>query len=407
MILTQKQGQGVKAIQQWFKRGIGTFRLFGYAGTGKSTILKYALGELGLDPHEYVVMTATGKAAHVLRQKGTTNAINFHGLIYKLCGSNEGLVAKLTEELSSLEKSTDSFIQLGTGVVDRVEYMFRLKQKIKEAARLHFEFQPEALEGKRLIVLDEVSMVDEAVACDILSYNLPVLVLGDPGQLPPIGRPSVFIQGEPDIMLTEIHRQAWDSPIIELATRARKGEYLRLGSYGPGVSIRERPKHGEAFLEFDQVLAGKNETVKNMNRQMREAKGYLSPFPENDDERIICLKNNHDLGLFNGMFLRVTDRYLSSATTMHANVRDRDDVNAPRHYKPLGLGTFYDHKAPALGSDIIHASFGYCITTHKAQGSEWGNVGVIIELFAQTPGDNEKWLYTAITRASERLTLFK
>ena len=83
----------------------------------------------------------------------------------------------------------------------------------------------------KLIVLDEVSMVGEEMARDLMSFGKPILVLGDPGQLPPIKGEGAFTKDAPDIMLTEIHRQAGESAIIRLATMARQGEPIGFGQY--------------------------------------------------------------------------------------------------------------------------------------------------------------------------------
>src|SRR5437660_760849 len=89
----------------------------------------------------------------------------------------------------------------------------------------------------RLIVLDEVSMVDDEIAADVRSYGKKILVIGDPGQLPPVRGQGAFTRRKPDVFLSEIHRQAADSPIIRLATMARKGEAVPPGDYGPDVKV--------------------------------------------------------------------------------------------------------------------------------------------------------------------------
>ena len=96
-----------------------------------------------------------------------------------------------------------------------------------------FDLWDEAPASKaELIIIDECSMVDAELGRDLLSFGVPVLVLGDPAQLPPIQGGGFFTEAEPDAMLTEVHRQAQDDPIVRLSMDIRAGEYLEPGRYG-------------------------------------------------------------------------------------------------------------------------------------------------------------------------------
>ena len=172
------------AVSNWLKdkNGPQVFRLFGWAGTGKSTLARY-LAE-GVRGVKYAAFT--GKAALVMRKKGCRGASTIHSLIYTLVSEKEG------------------------------EPRFALDPESEAASA-------------DLIVIDEVSMVDEALATDLLSFGTKVLVLGDPFQLPPVQGAGFFTMAEPDIMLTEIHRQARDNPIIRMSVDIREGEYLENG----------------------------------------------------------------------------------------------------------------------------------------------------------------------------------
>ena len=93
----------------------------------------------------------------------------------------------------------------------------------------------------KLIVIDECSMVDAELGRDLMSFGVPVLVLGDPAQLPPIQGGGFFTEAEPDAMLTEVHRQAQDDPIVRLSMEIRAGERLEPGDYGETEVVRATP----------------------------------------------------------------------------------------------------------------------------------------------------------------------
>src|SRR5690606_6872894 len=122
----------------------------------------------------------------------------------------------------------------------------------------------------KLIVIDECSMVDEALGKDLLSFGTKVLVLGDPGQLPPVSGGGFFTEQEPDYLLTEIHRQARDNPIIQLAMHVREGKELMHGDYGAAQIIGRDAVTQDLVLGADQVLVGTNKTRKRYNQRLRE-----------------------------------------------------------------------------------------------------------------------------------------
>ena len=171
-----QQEEALKAVAFWLKQGEPqVFRLFGYAGTGKTTLARHLAEEAGGD----VVFGAfTGKAAMVLRSRGCKDARTIHSMIYR------------PKEVDSEEPS------------------FVLNE---QSAAAHAS----------LIIIDECSMVDEELGRDLLSFGKPVLVLGDPAQLPPVKGGGYFTEAEPDMMLTEVHRQAADNPIIRLSMMVR------------------------------------------------------------------------------------------------------------------------------------------------------------------------------------------
>jgi exodeoxyribonuclease-5 len=268
----------------------------------------------------------------------------------------------------------------------------------------------------KLVVLDEVSMVDDKMANDVLSFRRPVLVLGDPGQLPPIKGEGAFDRREPDVFLTGIHRQAAESAVIRLATMARLGEPIPYGQHDEFVS--KMSQHGvtaEQLLRGGQVICGMNRTRFNLNNAMRHAAGFNgSALPTGPGEKIICLRNRNDLGLLNGMFIELSQIVPDDETTFLAAIVTEDGESIGKDVLPLYAGHFLDHQQFDPNRDdrdwrikrrTVEATYGWAITAHKAQGSQWENVVVIDDKWGRSRADRNRWLYTAITRAESGLVI--
>ena len=149
-------------------------------------------------------------------------------------------------------------------------------------------------------MIDECSMVDAELGRDLMSFGVPVLVLGDPAQLPPIQGGGFFTDAEPDAMLTEVHRQAQDDPIVRLSMDVREGRRLEPGDYGETQVVRrDDARSRSACIDADQVLVGRNATRRAYNMRMRERRGFAEPLPMAGD-KLVCLRNNRRKGLFNG-----------------------------------------------------------------------------------------------------------
>ncbi len=256
-----QQEEALQAVSGWLKQTNGpqVFRLFGWAGTGKSTLAAHLAQ--GVKSVKYAAFT--GKAALVMRKHGAKGASTIHSLIYSLISEKDG------------------------------EPKFALDPE-SEAATAD------------LIVIDEVSMVDEALGRDLLSFGTKVLVLGDPFQLPPVQGAGFFTEAEPDIMLTEIHRQARDNPIIRMSVEIREGEHLDYGRYGESLVIAREDVDRAAVQQADQVLVGRNKTRVDYNDRLRELKGLPRHEPVVGD-RLVCLRNNPVKKLLNGQIWTVAE----------------------------------------------------------------------------------------------------
>ncbi|MAU98408.1 MAG: ATP-binding protein [Fulvimarina sp.] len=376
MKLTPQQDDALKAVADWLDNGNQPiFRLFGYAGTGKTTLAKHFAE--GIDGAVQFA-AFTGKAAQVLRSKGAKSARTLHSLIYRPRG----------EETVADETS-------GTA---RVSPTFSLNRQSPVAKA-------------KLVVVDECSMVDEALGRDLMSFGTPILVLGDPGQLPPVSGGGFFTEAEPDFLLSEIHRQARDNPIIEMALAVREGRELMYGDYGENAQvISKREVETERVLAADQVLVGTNRTRRRYNARLRELKGFEGPLPMAGD-KLVCLRNDPPKGLLNGSLWQVMT---ASRETTKPGVNlivkpDDDDIDQGAAKIRLLKQAFEepDTEVPwATKKRFDDFDYGYALTVHKAQGSQWNDVMLFDESFAFRD-TRERWLYTAITRAAEKLTIVR
>ncbi|EDP61734.1 exodeoxyribonuclease V [alpha proteobacterium BAL199] len=421
--LSDMQARAITAIRDWYENRRGEqqiFRLFGYAGSGKTTITALAIDALGFEPMTpgglggVLFAAFTGKAALVMTRKGTP-AQTIHSLIYRVSEATPEEIARVTEDLAALRRDLPRM-----GQAERDFAMTRIAQLELRLEDIH---QPKFLINEQstlrdadLLVLDEVSMVGADMAHDLLAFGKPILVLGDPGQLPPIKGLGFFTEAAPDVMLTEVHRQAGDSAILRLATLAREGLPIPPGAHDDHVWKMSRHDVGPAqMLQGGQVICGTNATRRSLNTAMKRAAGFGADYPTGSGEKIICLKNRHDLGLINGMFLTLTDVRQDPGDdfAFSAMVETEDGLSIAGR-QSFWRGEYADHVAfdPERGRrewqvrrGLIETSWGYAITCHKAQGSAYPTVVVFDDGFGRTAADRNRWLYTAITRAEWGLVI--
>ena len=262
----------------------------------------------------------------------------------------------------------------------------------------------------KLIVVDECSMVDEQLGRDLMSFGTPILVLGDPGQLPPISGGGYFTDAEPDHLLTEIHRQARDNPIISLAMDVREGREFMIGDFGAVQVISKNDVTQELVLEADQVLVGTNRTRRRYNQRLRELKGFTADYPQSGD-KLVCLRNDPAKGLLNGSLWKVMT---SSKETIKPGINllvspEEDEPGKGVAKIKLLKAQFEDPDADIpwqTKKRFDDFDYGYALTVHKAQGSQWDNVVLFDESWA-FKDMRQRWLYTAVTRAAKRLTVVR
>lgn len=410
-----QQDAALKAVQKWMTDSEEqVFRLFGYAGTGKTTLAQhFADGVKGVT----LFAAFTGKAAHVLRQKGCRNASTIHSLIYIPKGKSQQRLRELERDLAEARHLANKEAQQFGGDVEADREVQQLQRFVEEErknlSRPAFSLNLDSgVRTAALVVIDECSMVDGRMGQDLLSFGTKVLVLGDPAQLPPIGDGGFFTNQEPDIMLTEIHRQARDNPIIRLATEARQKMESAVGEYGSSLIIDTGDMNMEAATEMalsaGQILVGRNKTRHTSNRRMRQLLG-LDEGPPVPSDKLVCLRNNHDLGLLNGSLWSLKDSGPIDDDMLYLAVESLDGMAT----EPLEV-VAWAH--PFQGRELKvpwwerkeaeEFDYGYALTVHKAQGSQWDDV-LLFDESGCFRADKWRWLYTGITRAAERITIVR
>lgn len=269
-----------------------------------------------------------------------------------------------------------------------------------------------------LIIIDEASMVDKQIWYDILSYNIPIIAIGDHGQLPPINGDFNLMQN-PHIKLTQIHRQAKQNPIIDVSILARTKGEIPANDFGKNIVKYNSQSFDysemsndllQNYTEDTLILCGYNHTRNKINQFVRSNLGFETLEP-NIGDRVICLRNNHKKNIYNGMIGTITSIYKEDDIWYQAEIQ-MDDTNtlykgkiyAPQFGSALPVN-FTKDRYKLKDGDIF--DYGYALTVHKAQGSQAKRVVLFEERFAKMDEDQwKKWLYTAVTRAQTELFIF-
>lgn len=395
MELTLRQEQGLKIAVQRYLDGEKCTVISGYAGSGKSTLIRFiisALSSYGVDPELDVAYCAyTGKAAEVLRQKGNPNCKTAHKLLYKTKPLPNG---KFTRE------------------------------------------PVESIDAK-VVVVDECSMLPMDMTKLLLSYPVYVIFCGDPGQLPPIEKSqNNNLLYAPHIFLDEIMRQAQESGIIRLSMRIRNGESISGFKSDDAIVLPKKDFDPTMITWADQTLCATNKTRNQLNQIARQLRGYTKPIEEG--EKLIVLRNNWDI---------MSDKggYLTNGCVGTLNDFNYKAFYLPERFNSFGIpenrvgyldGTFItdygdtfdalhcDEQCITTGIPILdnkmkykinktkykdmvpeELTYGYALTFWKAQGSEWSKVLALEEGFPFDKAEHRSAMYTACTRAGVKLVV--
>lgn len=379
MVLTAGQEKGLKIAVERYKNKKPYTVIAGYAGSGKSTLVRFIIDTLDIYEDDVVYIAYTGKASLVLKNKGCYNSMTAHKLLYHAKERPDG---------------TYDFIP---------------------RARLDYDY--------KIIVLDECSMLPQEMWELLLSHHVHVIALGDPGQLPPIEGVSAMLNC-PDIMLDEVVRQAQDNPIIKLSMDIRAGKWICYG--GPKECRVMSPDQvsDKLLIGADQILCGKNITRHCLNERLRKIKfgEEYSIAPINGD-KIICLHNqwqnigSNDEPLVNGMVGIVNNielhddplyqpKMIADFTSDSGGVYDKLQMDYKIFTEKETTVNKENWKRYPKNLRAYEFDYGYAITVHKFQGSEADKV-VVYDEWLGDKDYHRRWLYSAVTRASKMVVVVK
>lgn len=495
--LSTDQREAYESILGWIRNSDGgLLSLGGFAGSGKSTLVSLVAEQV----HLPAFCAYTGKATSVLRRKlkaagiatvGTQKSRDgilssdprpycgtIHSLIYRPCDCREPKTVEIqkpcpekgcvgettwipgeagTPTAGGFSRCTKGHIGL-IGDVKKFEALeptkkFVYVEKVDGKCKLCFNkewLRREALDRRYgLIIVDEASMVDDTMIRDLQSYGVPILAVGDHGQLPPVGGVGSVMKN-PNLRLEKIHRQAEGNPIIALSKIIR--ETGRFPESMPGDEVRfeklrfvdriieERYENASAERLLQMGLAcytnkrrvGLNDTVRRVRGISRD--GNDLPIK---GEHVICLRNIKEQPgrppVANGMrgVLQTDLKWKQlrsksgavigeSETQLVGSIAFPEDEVESLEYEVFGP-QFRREKTYSSSEELaketgVHSfsmagalfDLGYAMTVHKMQGSQFDDLVVC----AERPGavsneDYARWAYTAATRAVSRLLVLR
>lgn len=376
--LSKDQEKALRGIMGWYKKPKRQFvGLGGYAGTGKTTLIAILRKKLK-KKLRVAFVTFTGKASRVLR-------------------------GKLVEQRSLYENDSVGTIHslIYSPIVSEKDEIVGWERK----KRIEVD----------LIIIDEASMVDGIIWSDLLGYGVPIVAVGDHGQLPPI-RGLYNLMEKPDLVLEKIHRQARGNPIIQVSVWARKLGKIPMGIFGDGIKKIDGEKDGQEVEEilrsYNQdwlVLCGFNKSRIRLNRFIRSANEQNPGEPVKGD-RVICLRNNHAKEICNGMLgtiVNISDKnqkWYESEIEMDGEMKNYRGSILKEQFGQERTISFTNERRKTLDGDLF--DWGYALTVHKAQGSQSPKVLLFEERFGMMNDEEwRRWLYTGVTRAEKELVV--
>lgn len=382
MTLTIKQKEGLEISLKRYKDKETHTTIAGYAGTGKTFLVNEIIKKLGLSPIEYEMATFTGKAALRLQQNGFPRAKTLHKLFFKTLKKPGGFI--------------------------------------------HVPYPPQDFSHLKVIFIDEISMVPNWLLVQAAKSRTHIINLGDPFQLPPIGSDNGML-AKPHIFLDEIVRQNKDNSIIWFSQLLREGKPLPVLKDSFIKVFEEDEVLTGMYLWADQIICGRNDTRSRINSETRKELGFTGLQPV-EGEKIIITQNNWELmnqdgySLVNGLIGEVTGKGSYHEDPMARLVGRQSKIGRISILPDFGSSEFQEIKYDALPfitglnsyvtdqkakgiEKVNHLDFGYAITCHKSQGSEYEKVLLFEEQL--NSADHARWMYTAITRASKEIVIIK
>lgn len=379
--LSPDQVNAVNAARAWYQsRDPRAFRVFGPAGSGKTTTARFIIEALGTTTQ---ALAPTNRAARILRSRGVDGARTIHSVLFQP-----------TPWCATENHTVDSRC---------------VQNEAKHQHGVRFFKRQDPPEGVKCFTIDEASMVGDRIGRDVKMFGIKTLVIGDPYQLPPIGDDPAYTSDLPGVDLDTSHRFDSLSDIGKLANTIRLSDGLAgWKKLIPYVGF-------ESVEDYDLLLAWRNETRWQIITTLRSLRGRSLEQPQIGD-RLISVANTYEAGVLNADELTVCGE-ITPATHMGAwNVPTREAgvVQAWKAgFRDLEGEQWAASQSRRKGTDICALTWSECMTVHKAQGGEWKNVLVVDDLskmdwaFRETPGGLNTWAYTAVTRASDQVDFIK
>ena len=386
--LTNDQVYAIYDLENWWNgTGDQVFEISGRPGSGKSFLIKYFIDRIGLKLENVLFVAFMGKAASILARNGLPGR-TIHSAIY--------------DYVERVARDEEGHIIFKDNGKLKIEHTFELKDHISKKIKL--------------IVVDEAVMVPEEIAKDLLSFDIPVITLGDLNQLPPVFGNSYFLRN-PNVILHQIMRQAEGNPIIWLCNEILSGHDLKIGVYGNSFIIPRSDLSDFHLKNSDVVITCTNRLRYNINNYMRETiKGIKKLEYPHIGEKVICRKNNWNKSIDDGVFL-------TNGTSGFVDYIYRDSYNKrtmkmdfrPDYTKSIFKNVLFDYKhlyeVPGQEEETTNPygyfydkfEYAYAISTHLSQGSQYPNVLFMNEDFTRDPEYRMKLMYTAVSRAINQI----
>lgn len=380
-------------------------RVGGIAGSGKTTMVSMNKSELGFKRGKYVAIAFSGQAAKRLRSVGF-DACTAHSFMFIQCRD---------------KMVRDGKVVLSNGI-PKYENVWKLIEEI-----------PEWVE---IILIDEGSQFPESFLNHLIKINhrnIPIIMIGDPIQLPPVMGRECFSVDMLDYFLDEPVRQDNMSDIYKLSMDLRLGRtididaynynFIRNGRSGSVAFILNEAtekklfrKHGVFIRQSDMVLTGTNKQRNIISNAIRK---YIfktdSQLPQ-AGERMVCRKNN--------MFTVIDGMPLTNGTVgICMDTVGKEDVNYAKqlyymNFQPFDSpNDFLDNANCDLGfltqpfgpdkivdkfNRGLKFEFAHAISVYSSQGNEYPTV-TYYDHYLRSTEMNMRVRYTAVTRAKREL----
>ncbi len=410
--LTPEQSAAALKVQEFISRRSihgddWMMSISGFAGTGKTFLMQTLIND-GVHP-KIICCAPTGKAAAVLKSK-------LKGV--EVWTIHQALYTPLNQNLSALDSLQASLLSLPEDSPERVKILREIDREKKRLAGEDVQFtlrENSRISPGSLVIIDEASMVSPRILEDLKKTGAKVIFVGDSGQLPPVEGENWFMKRKHDASLISIQRQAKDSPIIRLSFQIREGcvnreEFEDIN--GDCRLVHKSVVAPEEWAAADQILTGRNESRQRINRFIRRRRGYGDFMDPYAGEKLICLKNDWNARpqLINGVLFESLSEATMGQTDMVMDIRYEGVELLSVPYYSFHTRSHYVRsitpEPPELRRGLFELDYGYCITVHKSQGSEWDSVIIADDRMQESDKKfRQKWLYTAVTRASKKLTI--